>query len=395
MVSTEPVSEVPPADPAEVVPPTDPTAVVQAEPVVAPVEDLVSQGLAGAGGQQDLTIKGNDNLSVAQTPAAPTNGDVVSTGFNGAEGLQNSAPAQAATAIKQDVQPVPVITKGLENAPVNPTDNTQEIKTAAGNEPVEAAPIQQTDITEVPPTEGEPVIDAPADATEEPKTPETGDAPGADPELEESETVETELGTDSKVKVLSRNETGVITSINDGEYAVLLDSGETIQCKQADLQNLADEIEVTVSKNEVPVTEDVEDGSAEGDDTETEEAMYVTATMSIDLGPFKQGDQVEIDSTGYTSGGEDDPVKLKEPKDGVSEVPKKYLKLADAGVSPAQEMGDVQMKAETLLKGLEELETFLNAEDKISGKAIGDAKEKLKGFVDALTKEKTEVPSEE
>jgi len=381
--STEPVSTEPIA--AEV-PAADPIATTVVEPAQVAATDLVSQGLAGAGGQQDLTIKGNDNLNVAPTQI-PVQDDVVATGFNGAEGLQNTAPGQAATAIKQEVQPVPVITKGLENAPVNPTDNTQQIQTAAGNEPVEANPIQQPANTQV-------VAEVPAE--EEPTTPMTGDAPDTDPAMEESETVETELGTDSKVKVLSRNETGVVTSINDGEYTVLLDNGDTIQCKQADLQNLADEVEATVSRNEQPVTENADDaGGEEGDDTENEQAMYVTATMTIDLGPFKQGDQVEIDSTGYTSGGEDDPVKLKEPKDGVSEVPKKYLKLADASISPSQEMGDVQTKAENLLKGLEELETFLNTEDKISGKGIGEAKEKLKSFVDALAKEKSEVPSEE
>lgn len=354
---------------------------VSAEPLQSTGNDLVSQGVAGAQGLQDLSIKGNDNIHLANGQPGPETG-AVSAGFNGAEGAQNAAPEGAAQHIKVAAEEKPVITPSGSTAQEIPSSDASNIQTAAGNE----QPVQAPEGTE-------------AAVEVDTVAPEGSEEGSTEEELEENKVEEsTEIGIDAKVKVLSRNETGTVSAVNDGEYTVLLDSGENVTCKQSDLQSLEQEVEQNVEKNEEPVTEkkDDEEGvSLEGDDTESEEVMYVNATLSIDLGPFKEGDSVQIDASAYTAGGEDDPVKLKEPRDGVSEVPKKYLKLADDAATPAKEMGDIQSKTESILKGLEELETFVKSDDKISTKAIEAAKEKLRKFAEELGKEKQEVPEAE
>lgn len=404
--AAEPVAEEPVA--AEVPATEEPAA----EPVALPANDLVSQGIAGAQGAQSQEIKGNDNIDLMNNNGVP--GDVVQTGFNGAEGSQNAA-APAADAIKQPFEPAPVITQGNVGGEVAVNNNTGEIQVAKGNEEPIAEPAQVQASVEIPAapsdeTPAEPVEEPVAEPAEEPAAEpvaEPAEEPAAEPtddvdgEKKNDEPVEENenepgLGIDSKVKVISRNETGTITAINDGEYSVLLDSGETIPVKQSDIQNLEGDIEDNIKKNEAPVVTENEEGiETEGDDNENPDVLFVKATLEIDLGPFKAGEVVEIDASAYTAGGEDDPVKIKDAKEGVSEIPKKYLKLADEAGSPVKEMGDIQSKTENLIRGLEELETFLKAEDKIGGKAIEDAKAKLKSFADSLSKEKGDIPAEE
>ena len=420
--SAEPVGEEPAAEPAEEVAPA------------AQSNDVVAVGALGAEGSQNADIKGNDNMEVVggstaaqEAPGgeeggvAPAAAGMVDTGFAGMEGAQSAAPTAASDAIKTSFPEQTIVTPGEQPAGVVAAAPTAEVKVAAGNEEPAAAEVE----VEVAGGEASAINnEEPAAAGEEPAEPvaaEETPAEGEETEGEEAEEeseeedgekknkkveenkeeVNEEIEVDSKVKVLSRNAEGTVTAINDGEYTVLLDGGESIPCKQSDLQSLTDEIEAQVAKNEKEVSnEGKEEGvEVEGTDKEqkddTQEIMYVKASLTIDLGPFKQGDGVEIDASAYTAGGDDDPVKLKSPKEGVSEIPKKYLKLSDEATSPAEEMSDIQLKTESMIKSLEELETIVKQGDKINDKAIEAAKTKLKRFVEALNKETTQVPSEE
>ena len=400
-----------------------------AEPAQAASNDVVAVGALGAEGAQSADIKGNDNMEViagstaAQEAPGGEEGGVVTadgmvdSGFAGMAGAQSAAPTAASDAIKTSFPEQTIVTPGQEHAAVVAAAPT-EVKVAAGNEEPAAAEVSG-DAAAAVNKEEEPAGEEakePVASEENPEEVEAEEKEGAETEEESEEEdeekknkkveenkgpeVNEEIEVDSKVKVLSRNAEGTVTAINDGEYTVLLDGGESIPCKQSDLQSLTDEIEAQVSKNEKEVSNEGKEEGVEVEGTDKEQKddtqeVYVKASLTIDLGPFKQGDSVEIDASAYTAGGDDDPVKLKSPKEGVSEIPKKYLKLSDEAVSPAEEMSDIQLKTESIIKSLEELETIVKQGDKINDKAIEAAKSKLKRFVEALNKETTQVPSEE
>jgi len=392
-------------------PATDEPATSTDEPI-APVAEItpagvVDTGLLGAGGAQSTAIPGNDHLDANSGAASSDGATVLDSGFGGAAGQQNQP--QASAEIKQDVAPQPVITPGADSAEVIASAVPNDIQIASGDEAAKSAdstPVaDNTDAVSVDSQEGgkdEVVIDVKDDVEKDGDSSKEAPKDEVKPEEEEevkenkTATVSESIGVDSKVKDKVSGKTGTVTAMNDEKFSILLDDGEAVERTLSDLEDVADEIEQTMSKNEAPVeanenADAVENpAGVEGTDTEKEEgAMFVKATLTIDLGPFKAGDEVEIDAANYTSTGDDDPVKLKEPKEGVSEIPKKYLAVADNNPdAPA----DVDSKVAAVLQQIQDLETFLKDENTKGNKAIEDAKSKIKKFAASLKDENEEEP---
>jgi hypothetical protein len=395
---------------------------------VAPVEaavptgGVVDTGLLGAEGAQAAitTIPGNDHLDAnAGASTSDTGGEVLNTGFAGAEGTQKGETpgVQTSNAILAEIPATAVLTPGPADATVIPGDAAPSsipvsVTPAAG----EATPVADaTAAVSVDATNVENTDDAPADDTEGDKDADASVVVDVKPEGEEKEeevkeninTLAESIGVDSKVKDKVSGKCGTVTAMNDEKFTVLLDDGEPVERTLSDLEDVADEIEQNITNNEQPVNKDeaadatdaetenqnenetAEDeanaAGQEGADTEKEEAMYVQATLNIDLGPFKAGDSVEIDAASYTSSGDDDAIKLKDAKDGVSEVPKKYLSVANN--TPAEGGDDVDTKVAAVLQQIQDLETFLQDENTKGSKAIEDAKAKIKKFAASLDKE--------
>ena len=397
----------------------EPEAVTVEKPEVT--GGLVDTGLLGAEGNQAAAtaIAGNDHIDANVAQAETEGGNVLDAGFAGAEGQQKSeVPGEdISNAIKQDVIATPVITPGevaevipgeaaADEIPVAVTPAAGEAPTPAGDAAVVADVVANVDDN----TAGE----IPAEVKPE--------AEGTDVDPKEEEPKEEEvkesqisesIGVDSKVKDKVSGKVGKVTAVNDEMFSILFDDGETAERKLGDLEDADAEVEQNIEKNEEPVdgdapakntsneAADVDNAATgeEGKDTEEKEKeegedMFVKATITLDLGPFKAGDAVEIDAANYTSSGDDEPVKLKEPKDGVSEVPKKYLKVEDN--APAEGGDDVDAKVAAVLQQMQELETLLSDDNTKGSKAIEAAKEKLKKFAEALGKEnKDDDKSEE
>lgn len=390
------------------------TGVDPVTPVEAPqaTTGVVDTGLLGAeGAQATATIPGNDHLdSNAQNAAAPS-GEVLNTGFAGAEGAQQANNGQMATDIKTDTAATPVLTPGPADAAVipgqaAPSSIPVSVTPAAG----EATPVANATAEVSVNAPDAPAADDAAKAGDEGnKDAEKVDAVVVDvkkeEEVKENQNILAEsIGVDSKVKDKVSGKTGTVTAMSDEKFTVLLDDGEPVERTLSDLEDVAQEIEQNVMNNEQPVdkekaapaetaddaneNENADDaanaGGQEGADTEKEEAMFVKATLTIDLGPFKAGDSVEIDAANYTSGGDDDAIKLKEPKDGVSEIPKKYLSVVND--NSAEGGDDADAKVAAVLQQIQDLETFLNDENTKGSKAIEDAKAKIKKFAASLDK---------
>jgi hypothetical protein len=388
-----------------------------AAPAVA--TGAVDTGLLGAEGVQAVatSIPGNDHpdANAGATAADSMSGTVVDTGFAGAEGTQQGETAGIHTsdAIKQEAPAAPVITPGQEAQVIPGTTDTsipaQEAPAAPVEVPADTTGAVVTDVAAD--TAGE----TPAEVTPEKEE-------GDEEEKEESEESEEDekkksevtenanpiiteaVGVDSKIKDKVSGKIGKVVSINDEIFSILFDDGETAERKLGDLDDADSEVEQNVENNEKPVdaeevtdsneNEDADAAGEEGADDEKEpEAMFVTATLTLDLGPFKAGDTVEIDAANYTSVGDDDPIKLKEPKDGVTEVPKKYLKVEDGVQGGDGEAEGVDAKVAAVLQQIHDLETFLNDENTKGSKAIEAAKEKIKKFAESLGKQ--DEPKEE
>jgi hypothetical protein len=384
---------------------------VSSDPNAATGNTLVDNGVLGANGAQSQTtaIPGNDHIDANAQSAETTS--VVDSGFAGAQGTQTEqTPGQMANDIKQDVAATPVLTPGAEVAQAIPGQAVpNEIPVSATNSSPEA---NATDAA----TDASQTTDAPATAGEQaPVTAATDDKDGAvataddtkdKEEVKENQIAES-VGVDSKIKDKVSGQSGTVTAMSDDKFTILLDGGETVERTLADLEDVSDEIEQNILKNEKPVdvnataettdanneNKDPENVSGtEGADTEKEpETMFVKATLNIDLGPFKAGDEVEVDATGYTSSGDDDAIKLKTEKDGVSEVPKKYLNVVDNKPSAEGET-DADTKVASVLQQIADLETFLNDSNTKGSKAIEDAKDKIRKFAASLgkTEEKSE-----
>ncbi len=364
--------------------------------------EIVDNGLAGAEGVQPTEIKGNDNVAATANVVDPalTGNTIASAGFAGAEGTQKTDDATHSEVIKQTVAEVPVITPGLE-APVITGEVSKDVEISVtpenGKEVVSTEPI--------------PTVDALISDEQSEKTEKKEDKKEETEETNESKTNES-IGVDAKVKDTVSGKMGCVTAINDEMFTVLLDGGDSVERKLSELEDVKAEVDEIIAgqdtegedkKPEDAVTTDDEteanvnnenETGTEGEDVEKDPATFVKATMTLDLGPFKAGDEVEIDAANYTSSGEDDPIKLKDMKDGVSEIPKKYLSVIEIKTPEGEGAAEAEM-----LKNLKSIETFLNAENTNGSKAIDDAKAKIKEFVATLAKgeaeeEKTETEEE-
>lgn len=371
-------------------PPAEP--VQQEEPIAEPVQDpakdstIVNNGLLGAEGAQTAGIPGNDHLD-ANAQGAATDGQIMNAGFAGAEGNQQGGTMT--DALTGQAAQTQVLTPGDEAAKDPAADDAAQVADDAAKV-ADEAPVNADDAEKA---EGAAVvIDVKKDEEEIPN----------ESVKENKNTLAESIGVDSKVIDKVSGQNGTVTATNDEKFSILLDDGTAVERTLADLEDVADEIEQNIANNEKPVDAEapVADAATEGivkneneeatnatgvegaDAEKPEETMFVHATLTIDIGPFKAGDAVEIDAASYTSSGDDEPIKLKEPKDGVSEVPKKYLAVADN--APEEGGDDVDSKVAAVLQQIADLETFLNDENTKGSKAIEDAKEKIKKFAKSL-----------
>lgn len=376
------------------VPPSDdnqdggvPTDVPPTDTTPAPAGDVLDTGLAGAEGAQDQvqTIQGNDHIDAnagavaTEDPNAPS---LVDTGFNGAEGGQQPQPGEDNMA---DATAVPA------------TSTTAEITVPANLAPTQAETAPAPEVTN-----NEPATEpAPADNQDAPPADDAGDAsnpaaaeevpatePASNPEGEEKQNEA--LDTNVSVKLVGSDKTGKITAVNTAEhtYTVLWDGGESGEYSEEQLEeikpetteNIADNVEAA-EKNKVAEEEQAPEEA--GQAVEPAPDVFVKATVEIDFGPYKAGEEIEISAGDYTAAGEDDPVKIKSPKEEVVTIPKKCVKIIEESGS----QDEVGSKLESVVKNLEEIETIIKGNDKINSKSIEEALAKLKEFTGALSKD--------
>lgn len=346
-------------------------------------DDMVNVGLAGAEGAQTQTqvIQGNDHQDAGATQATEIGdetGGVVASGFAGAEGTQQVDTGEQNLA---DATAVPVTTASAEiTIPDNIAPNAQDsLPTEVTEPPVN---IQEEPKTE--PVVEEPTSDAADAAAGKVIVPEA-------PEQGEEKSNEA-LDTNVQVKLKGSDKIGKITASNSTEhtFTVLWDNGETgdynedalEEIKPESADNQADNADAAAkSAEKVAEGEQTPEGSAE--EPENPE-VFIKATITIDFGPYKEGEQIEINAADFTAAGDDDPVHVKSPKEEIGTLPKKYVKIADE--QPEQEMGEVESKMESVIKNLEEIGTFVKENDKIDSKSIEEALEKLKAYRNALSK---------
>lgn len=321
------------------------------EPVVVVSTEVKDSGMLGASGEQSAQIQGNDNIDAK---AVVSTEDVTSVGFAGAEGSQhNPAATKASTEITKETQAEPVITPG----------QTAEVITATVPVDVQVSATPET-------------AKASDDSVET-----LASAVASKEEENAEEAVEESIGIDSKVKDKVSGNCGKVTAINDKEFSVLLDDGETVTRTLSQLEDVKEVVDQTIEDNKNAAVEASEEVAESKKEEEKEiKNEFVSASLTIDLGPFKAGDVVEIDAANYTAVGDDEPVKLKDEKDGVSEIPKKYLKVTD------EKSGEIASSNEEALKKLKELEDLLKGDEK--------GLEKIKELVSLLGKE-PEEPKEE
>lgn len=113
------------------------------------------------------------------------------------------------------------------------------------------------------------------------------------------------------------------------------------------------------------------------------DTIWKKMRVTIDFGPFKEGDKVKVDAEDFVESGDDDNVKLKKPKDGIKSVPKKYLEESETKEVELDGVGD---KLDAVVKMLEEIETLLSEDDKIDRKVISNTIGELSSFRDGLAK---------
>jgi len=314
-----------------------------AKDLAASSEDLVNSGNIGAAGEQSTEIPG-----AAVAPGGDAAG-VVDQGLAGASGEQDADIVVAET---------PAETPAVAEEPTASEETATE-------ETEEAAEKEEE-----------------AEATEE--------------SVQESKT---ELGTGAKVKVKSSGKQGSISAVNsaEGTYTVVTDDGETCTCTQSEIEQLDDTISDNVEKNDDAAKtesgdEITEQPAEESRTTENEETSsvevtpsidpypFIDATMTIDMGPYKQGDAVKINAAQYASGGDEDPISLLDPKDDVLTVPKKYLQISE--VKPDEGETAAQTALENAIKSLGDVETILRNNNKISSNpAVQDAVQKLRSMI--------------
>jgi len=158
--------------------------------------------------------------------------------------------------------------------------------------------------------------------------------------------VREDIGVESKVKMKGSDKIGVVTAMTaEHTFSVLWDGGESgdyapdmleeIDVKSAAADNKKKGEAETKKITEDDHTEVTGEGTDKAEKNDIPEE-YIKAIVSIDFGPFKANDEIEISASDYTKGGDDDAVKLKDPKGEVTTVPKKYVKISE--VKPAAEV---------------------------------------------------------
>lgn len=398
----EPASndDVPPADDADGGVPAEPTDVPPTDGAPAASSDeVVNVGLAGAEGAQVQTqaIQGNDHIdanAAATAPAEPAApgeegiapaepaAAVVDAGFAGAEGSQTPAADVSNLADVTAVQPTS--TNAEITIPDNLAPNAQDAPA------VDAAPSVDPNPANAPGEEPaqEPTADAAnaeggEGAVVEPSAPDQGE-----------EKSNEALDTNVQVKLKGSDRMGKITASNTTEhtFTVLWDDGESGDYNEDQLEEIKPESADNQADNAVAAKDAAKEvaeneQAPEGSDANAPENLdvYVKGTITIDFGPYKEGEQVEINAADYTAAGDDDPVKIKEPKEDIGTLPKKYVKIVEE--APKEEMSELQTKLESVVKNLEEIGTFIKGNDKMESKSIEEALEKLKAYSGALSKE--------
>jgi hypothetical protein len=346
--------------------------------------EVVNVGLAGAEGAQVQTqaIQGNDHIdanAAAAEPAAP-GAAVVDAGFAGAEGSQTPVADGSNLADVTAVQPTS--TNAEITIPDNLAPNAQDAPA------VDSAPSVDPNPANAPGEE--PAQEPTADAANAEGREGAVVEPAAQDQGEEKSNEA--LNTNVQVKLKGSDRMGKITASNTTEhtFTILWDDGgsgnynedqlEEIKPKSADNQ-AANAAAAKDAAKEVAENEQAPEGS----DANAPENLdvYVKGTITINFGPYKEGEQVEINAADYTAAGDDDPVKIKEPKEDIGTLPKKYVKIVEE--TPKEEMSELQTKLESVVKNLEEIGTFIKGNDKIESKLIEEALEKLKSYSGALS----------
>jgi hypothetical protein len=210
------------------------------------------------------------------------------------------------------------------------------------------------------------------------------------------------------VKVKASGKVGKIASVDTNDsnkFSVLLDDGETTECGLDGLEPIDDKIETAIDNNEViadaeagnqgetaqtvetaggvHVHED-EQTAAATTEVATAQPAYVQATVTIDIGPYKAGDAININAADYTSMGDEDTVMVKDPKDpAVPGVQKKYIKVEDVKADTntgSQTMSDV-------IKNIDNAETLLGGVGKIDKASQEAILVKIKSMIEKIEKQ--------
>jgi hypothetical protein len=308
----------------------------------------------------------------------------------------------------------------------------------------------------------EPGVEPGEEPNEEEPGEEPGVLPGEEPGEEEpgEEDLDESFEPNTRVKIKSTDEVGIITTNNGDSCIVSLDNGDTLEVECSDIMSLEEYIEDAVQDNEdagddergegkdddgYPVSVNPEDDddidqtditfemvkekikysdtgrllrkgskafviSVDGEnryfeskrealktalnegseENEEEQPSFVKAQLTTDIGPYMEGDIIEIDAVSYTSSGDDDQIPVNDPKEDMTTVPKKYLKViedSEDNKSKSQVVSDIQAKLEAALKMLSDAETLIDASSIINSEVIKSVKDELSQYVNTLDSE--------
>jgi hypothetical protein len=210
------------------------------------------------------------------------------------------------------------------------------------------------------------------------------------------------IKTGSVVRIKNSNISGKVTAIDTIEhrYTVLLDDGSTMDYSQDELENMDEVIKDAIEKNETKESEPVEEAKEEAPE-EAKPQDFVIGKVVIDIGPYKQGDSVEVDAVGYTSSGAEDPISIKDPIDPeFTSISKKYITIEDAPISSEvktpetteiPETTEAPKAAETaeiadeeVVKSLDNIETLLKTANNINKPSAEKILQKIKNIIDLM-----------
>jgi hypothetical protein len=286
----------------------------------------------------------------------------------------------------------------------------QNIEELTGTESVEDEP------TEVAPEEGTETQNEPM--PEEPATVESVVVIENESPLVVEEETEYNIGDEVEVDGHGK---GKITAIADKTFTVMLDSGDSIDVTVNDLISVEPKIEAGIKDNEsasdeekaknedapIELDEDTEEAPTEEapvdpateapkEETVEEPKAPIKASLTIDLGPYKAGEILEIDAISFTQAGENDNVTVVNPIDGIALVPKAYVKISsddspieteEAPVAPEVTEESAPVENEAILEEESEIKDKngkdIKVEDKVSVDGDGD-RHAFDGIVDEI-----------